>query len=73
MRQKNVPEQDILEYTNYNLDDITTPVKANCLKQPLIEANYDQEKTNYLVEGFTNCFSLKYKGPLTKQNALHQI
>ena len=48
--------------TNYNLDDIHTPVNAEVLKNLLEEAGYSNEKISYLYKGFKHGFSLKYRG-----------
>ena len=50
-------------FTNYNLTDIVTPVKANVLKQLLLESDYDSVKTEFLITGFTKGFRLEYTGP----------
>ena len=47
-----------------NLEDIVTPVQADILEQLLIQSNYDKRKTEFLIEGFRNGFSLKYEGNL---------
>ena len=39
-----------------------TPVKARKLQQMLKAANYDPQKTKYLVDGFKRGFSLQYRG-----------
>ena len=38
------------------------------LKELLIEANHDKDKTAYLIEGFTNGFSIGYEGPTDRQD-----
>ena len=54
---------EVQEYSNMNLKDIVTPVNVQQYAKLLEEANYDKDKTNYLVRGFTIGFSLEYKGP----------
>ena len=56
----------ILDHENFNLDDIVTPVKAEVLREFLVDSGYDKQKTQFLYEGFSCGFSLNYKGPLTK-------
>ena len=51
---------EIDSFENFDLDNIITPVDAKVLKELLVKANYDQQKTEFLVDRFTNGFSLKY-------------
>ena len=44
-----------------------TPVDANKFKQILDESGYDREKTQFLFEGFSKGFDIRYKGPLGKE------
>ena len=53
---------DILYYENYDLTNVVTPVNPDKLKQMLIESNYDEQKTQFLTDGFRNSFSLGYQG-----------
>ena len=55
---------EIKNCSNYDVTNVCTPVNARKLGQLLLESNYDREKTNYLVQGFTNGFDLGYRGPL---------
>ena len=50
-------------FENFDLDNVVTPVNADELKILLQETNYNQEKTNFLIEGFKEGFSLGYEGP----------
>ena len=50
-------------YENYDLTSIVTPSKASNLKQLLVEMGYQQEKTEFLVRGFTDGFTINYNGP----------
>ena len=45
-----------------DIDSIVTPIKIDILHQLLIEMQYDQQKTKFLVDGFTNGFKLGYEG-----------
>ena len=51
-----------MEVENLDLDHIVTPVDAVRFETLLLEAGYDQQKTNYLINGFKNGFSLEYEG-----------
>ena len=53
-------------FSNDNLDDIVTPVNAEAFKYLLIQANYPRGKVDFLYDGFTNGFDMKYEGPLSQ-------
>ena len=53
----------MLDYVNLNLSEIVTPVKVRVYEELLKQAGYNKTKTEYLVQGFRNGFSLEYKGP----------
>ena len=55
-------EEDVKWAVNYDLDNICTPVKADVLNELLVQANYDVEKLQYVVNGFRTGFSLKFSG-----------
>ena len=54
---------EIFNFENFDLKKIATPVKVDVYNRLLNEAGYDRMKTKFLVEGFTNGFSLGYEGP----------
>ena len=56
-------KSEVLQYENFDLESIKTPVNVEVLKQLLIESDYDKEETKFLVEGFSNGFSIGYDGP----------
>ena len=55
---------ELLNFSNLDLDSIVTPVKPNELGKLLYDCNYDRNKTDYLVKGFTEEFDLDYQGGL---------
>ena len=57
-----ISECEIISCENLDLNNIITPVDAKCLDKLLKESCYDPEETEYLVNGFTNGFSLGYAG-----------
>ena len=57
---------EILNSQNMNLTDIVTPVHAGKLKMLLEKAGYCPDKTEYLYQGFSSGFSLKYQGNLNR-------
>ena len=50
-------------YENFDLHEVVTPVKHAILEELLVQYNYPQDKTNFLVQGFKSGFSIKYNGP----------
>ena len=50
-------------YTNYDLDNIITPVNVDVLERLLIQSNYSTSETEFLVDGFRNGFPIGYHGP----------
>ena len=56
------------QFSNKNLKDIITPVKVDLLEKMLIDSNYHEKETSYLVDGFRNGFSIEYKGPENRRD-----
>ena len=52
-----------MSFSNYDLNHVVTPVKADKLLDLLQQTNYNKEKTEYLVNSFKNGFDLGYRGP----------
>lgn len=48
---------------NYGLTEIVTPINVKNLECLLKQTQYDPRETQYLVQGFTEGFSLDYQGP----------
>ena len=63
----------IAEFSNYDLDNVITPIKPAVLERLLKESSYDPVKSAYLVEGFTNGFDLHYQGPEFRQDRSENI
>ena len=59
-------DEDILWYENLDIENIFTPVNADAYETLLKEVKYDEAKSAYLINGFREGFSLKYKGPTDK-------
>ena len=55
--------REVLYYENHNLTDVVTPVRVDILEKLLKDSNYNKEDTDFLVDGFSNGFSLGYEGP----------
>ena len=54
---------EVMDFENFDLKNIVTPVKVDIYEQLLKDSGYDEAKTKYLVKGFRKGFSLCYKGP----------
>ena len=53
----------VLQYSNFDLKTVFTPVKPDVLEDLLLKSGYDAQKTQYLVKGFHEGFSIGYEGP----------
>ena len=53
----------VLNFVNHDLENLFTPIKADILEQLLVESEYDEDKTKFLVDGFRQGFDLGYRGP----------
>ena len=52
----------ILYYENFDLESLATPIKVDRLQQLLEATKYPQKETKFIVDGFTNGFSIRYEG-----------
>ena len=66
-------EQKIDQYENSDIDRIVTPIRAKSLEKLLIEADYDLNETQFLVEGFTQGFPIGYAGPTERRDFSRNI
>ena len=55
-------------FRDFNWNEIKTPIKVAELKQLVVEADYDKKKTKYLIDRFTQGFSLGYEGKTDRQD-----
>ena len=53
---------------NPDLENIVMPLNMDRFSQLLRESNYDEEKVNFLVNGFTERFDIGYAGPKVRQS-----
>ena len=54
--------EEALYFKNLDLNNVVSPVNADILETLLMEANYDRGKTEILVKGFREGFSIGYTG-----------
>lgn len=57
----------ILYYENFDLENVVTPVNVPKLAELLQESQYDPQKSKFLIDSFTNWFSLGYQGNMNIQ------
>ena len=53
---------EVLQYENFDLENVVTPVRVDVFEKLLKESKYDPVKAARLVEGFKNGFSLGFQG-----------
>ena len=54
---------EVLQFENFDLENIKTPVNVEVLKHLLDISGYDKEETEFLIDGFINGFTIGYSGP----------
>ena len=54
---------EVLYYENFDLKNIKTPVNIDIFHQLLVESKYDEQETEFLINGFRTGFSIRYEGP----------
>ena len=55
--------EEVLNYKNFNLENVVTPVNVKKFKELLALSGYDHIKSAKLIEGFTKGFSIGYERP----------
>ena len=66
-------ETEILQYQELIWDDIVTPIKVESFAKLLKQADYDNKKSSYLLDGFTNRFDIGYRGPQQRKDLANNI
>ena len=51
----------MLYYSNFDLENVITPVNAKMFEKLLIQSSYSKRKTKYLIQGFSCGFNLHYE------------
>ena len=54
--------EGMLNFSNFDLQSVVTPVRVEMFQSLLTEAGYSARKTRFLINGFRNGFSLNYRG-----------
>ena len=62
-KENNTEEETALYYSNYDLSTIVTPVNVEKFVSELKQHGYEEEKIEFLQNGFTNGFDIGYQGP----------
>ena len=71
--KKNNSTLEVDYFSNFNLTNIITPIKADILEKILTQTNYDQKKQDYLISGFKQGFDIGYHGPEQRQDVSDNI
>ena len=66
-------KDNVLEFTNYDLENLITPVNSSELDELLKLTNYDAVKTKFLVNGFNDGFDLGCRGPQVIQQTSRNL
>ena len=62
-----------MQYSNFDLETVVTPVNVNVYESLLMEAGYDSKKRQFLVNSFREGFLLQYKGKENMQITAHNL
>ena len=57
-----IADEEILRFSNFDLENLVTLVKADVFEELLLNTGYDQGKTEFVINRFRNGFSLGYCG-----------
>ena len=60
-------------FTNFDLENVVTPVKVDELQRLLVASEYDSRETKFIVSGFKHGFDLGYKGPKRRSDTSPNI
>ena len=62
-----VEQEEVLNFTNLDISSVKTPVKVDILANLLRESGFDAQKTQALIQGFSQGFDIGYRGPVIVQ------
>ena len=63
-----ITETEVKQSYHPDITSIMTPVKVNVLEKMLVDAEYDEAETQYLINGFRYGFDLEYEGAQNRQD-----
>ena len=66
-------DTQVENFSNCDLNNITTPLNIKILEQILVDTKYDVGETKFLVGGFSQGFDIGYKGPVKRQSRSKNI
>ena len=72
-QQTSNKQKDWQGVTNFDLDNIVTPVKVDRLEQLLKETHYDSHEIEFLVTGLRQGFDIGYEGPTNRKDTSKNI
>ena len=58
------PPEEVLYYTNYELNSVVSPVDADVFEDLLVKHGYDSYETAFIAEGFCHGFDLGFRGKI---------
>ena len=58
-----IDQTEVLQFENFDLDSIKTPVNTRRSQELLVLSQYDKKETEFLVDGFTSGSSIGYNEP----------
>ena len=60
-------------FENRELNNVVTPVDTDVYEEMLVQSNYDEDETSFLVKGFREGFSLCHEGPRYRKDTSKNI
>ena len=63
----------VLQFENFDLETVITPVNLPELRRLLHESEYNSAETEFLLKGFSEGFELGYQGPVDRTNYSRNI
>ena len=63
----------VSDFTNFNLNDVVTPIDVTKLRHLLVHTGYDSRKTQDLIKGFSEGFDMGYRGPIHRQDTSRNL
>ena len=62
-----------LEFSNYDLQNVITPVQIDRMQQLLHESKYDKDETKFIINGLRKGFEIGYRGPRNRRDTARNI